>query len=58
VSCDLRARIELGTNQNSTIVFPLPMDLLCPFLGNGAGPAPAVAAPGTADRRPSRPLGQ
>ena len=24
---------ELGTNQNSTIVFPLPMDLLRPFLG-------------------------
>ena len=45
---------ELGTNQNSTIVFPLPMDLLCPFLGNGAGPAPAVAAPGTA----GQPLGR
>jgi regulator of protease activity HflC (stomatin/prohibitin superfamily) len=41
--------LELGVNQNSTIVFPLPIDLLKPFTD-------AVAARGSgAGRRPHRP---
>jgi len=33
----LQTLLEIGSNQNTTIVFPLPMDVLEPFLG-GAGP--------------------
>jgi regulator of protease activity HflC (stomatin/prohibitin superfamily) len=43
----LQTLLEVGADQNSTIVFPLPIDLLRPFLGRPAaesnGHAPAVA---------------
>ncbi|MET0558260.1 MAG: slipin family protein, partial [Solirubrobacterales bacterium] len=51
-SLQLRYRqtlLEIGTNQNTTVVFPRPMDVLEPFIGKGA----AARAAGT--ERPPRP---
>jgi regulator of protease activity HflC (stomatin/prohibitin superfamily) len=31
----LQTLLEIGSNQNTTVVFPLPMDMLEPFLGRG-----------------------
>jgi hypothetical protein len=40
----LQTLLEIGSNQNTTVVFPLPMDVLEPFVrgaaGNGAKPKP------------------
>jgi regulator of protease activity HflC (stomatin/prohibitin superfamily) len=33
----LQTLLEIGSNQNTTIVFPLPMDVLEPFIQGGAG---------------------
>ncbi len=46
----LQTLLEIGSNQNTTVVFPLPMDVLEPFLGKGA----ADRAAGT-ERPPGRP---
>ena len=35
----LQTLLEIGSNQNTTVVFPLPLDMLEPFLG-GSGPHP------------------
>jgi regulator of protease activity HflC (stomatin/prohibitin superfamily) len=32
----LQTLLEIGSNQNTTVVFPLPMDVLEPFIGKGA----------------------
>ena len=44
---------EIGSNQNSTVVFPLPLDVIKPFLGAGAaltrGEADAALTGGEAD---------
>jgi regulator of protease activity HflC (stomatin/prohibitin superfamily) len=45
----LQTLLEIGSNQNTTVVFPLPMDVLEPFVGKGA----AGRAAGT--ERPSPP---
>ncbi|HEY3552141.1 MAG TPA: slipin family protein [Solirubrobacterales bacterium] len=45
----LQTLLEIGTNQNTTVVFPLPMDVLEPFVGKGS----AARAEGTP--RPPRP---
>ena len=45
----LQTLLEIGSNQNTTVVFPLPMDVLEPFVGKGA----AARAAGT--ERPARP---
>jgi regulator of protease activity HflC (stomatin/prohibitin superfamily) len=45
----LQTLLEIGTNQNTTVVFPLPMDVLEPFIGTGS----AKRAEGT--ERPPRP---
>jgi regulator of protease activity HflC (stomatin/prohibitin superfamily) len=45
----LQTLLEIGSNQNTTVVFPLPMDVLEPFVGKGA----AGRAAGT--DRPPRP---
>ena len=45
----LQTLLEIGSNQNTTVVFPLPMDVLEPFVGKGA----AGRAEGTP--RPPRP---
>jgi regulator of protease activity HflC (stomatin/prohibitin superfamily) len=45
----LQTLLEIGTNQNTTVVFPLPMDVLEPFVGKGA----AERAAGT--ERPPQP---
>ena len=45
----LQTLLEIGTNQNTTVVFPLPMDVLEPFVGKGA----ATRAEGT--ERPPKP---
>ena len=37
----LQTLLEIGSNQNTTVVFPLPMDMLEPFMGRAArGPRP------------------
>jgi regulator of protease activity HflC (stomatin/prohibitin superfamily) len=64
----LQTLLEIGSNQNTTVVFPLPMDMLEPFLGrsdHAAGgskakapspppPSPPPAAPDADDLPPSR----
>ncbi|HEX2392160.1 MAG TPA: slipin family protein [Solirubrobacterales bacterium] len=56
----LQTLLEIGTNQNTTVVFPLPMDLLEAFMGRSQGGAaptarpPAPAAPPPDDIPPSR----
>jgi regulator of protease activity HflC (stomatin/prohibitin superfamily) len=59
----LQTLLEIGSNQNTTIVFPLPMDVLEPFIGatggggdgakpaprSGPRPAPEPDAPATPD---------
>jgi regulator of protease activity HflC (stomatin/prohibitin superfamily) len=47
----LQTLLELGVNQNSTIVFPLPMDLVTPIINaleasSGGGTAPRSGQPG------------
>ena len=47
----LQTLLEIGSNQNTTVVFPLPIDLLEPFFGGvrqgGAEPKPPAPAAGT-----------
>ena len=46
----LQTLLEIGGQNNSTIIFPLPIDLLKPLLERGAAPSvppPAPGAPGT-----------
>ncbi len=63
----LQTLLEIGSNQNTTVVFPLPMDMLEPFIGrsdHAAGgskakapnppPPPPPAQPDTDDLPPSR----
>ena len=63
----LQTLLEIGSNQNTTVVFPLPMDVLEPFVGKGAAgraegtprppkpPAPPVVdEPDPGDLPPSR----
>jgi regulator of protease activity HflC (stomatin/prohibitin superfamily) len=61
----LQTLLEIGSNQNTTVVFPLPMDMLEPFLGrsdHAAGgskakapnPPPPPANPDADDLPPSR----
>jgi len=64
----LQTLLEIGSNQNTTVVFPLPMDVLEPFVGKGAAsraegterppvpPAepPPVDEPDAGDLPPSR----
>ena len=45
----LQTLLEIGSNQNTTVVFPLPMDVLEPFVGKGS----AARAAGTG--RPPKP---
>ena len=47
----LQTLVEIGADQNSTIVFPLPLDLIKPFLQHGADPG--VQANGATEMRPS-----
>jgi regulator of protease activity HflC (stomatin/prohibitin superfamily) len=48
----LQTLLEIGTNQNTTVVFPLPMDVLEPFLG---GPQSADGKPAKPRPRPEAP---
>ncbi|MGH3792065.1 MAG: SPFH domain-containing protein [Pseudonocardiaceae bacterium] len=41
----LQTLLELGTDQNSTIVFPLPLDLIRPFLDGSLRFAPTTEPP-------------
>ncbi|HEX3241183.1 MAG TPA: slipin family protein [Solirubrobacterales bacterium] len=56
----LQTLLEIGSNQNTTIVFPLPMDVLEPFVGAGAverskGGREDKAKPPTPPSPPARP---
>jgi regulator of protease activity HflC (stomatin/prohibitin superfamily) len=44
----LQTLLEIGSNQNTTIVFPLPMDVIEPFLSATEATATAKAAPAAA----------
>ena len=65
----LQTLLEIGSNQNTTVVFPLPMDMIEPFLGGEQGrkrpkrpapteppppPPPVPPLPDDADLPPSR----
>ncbi|MBS1879954.1 MAG: SPFH domain-containing protein, partial [Actinobacteria bacterium] len=57
----LQTLLEIGSNQNTTVVFPLPMDVLEPFLGKAGGshdgrPAPKPPKPGPRPEVPPDPL--
>jgi regulator of protease activity HflC (stomatin/prohibitin superfamily) len=57
----LQTLLEIGSNQNTTVVFPLPMDVLEPFLAKGDGgsdgrPAPKPPKPGPRPEVPVDPL--
>jgi regulator of protease activity HflC (stomatin/prohibitin superfamily) len=41
----LQTLLEIGSNQNTTVVFPLPMDMLEPFIGRSVGGAKPTPAP-------------
>ncbi len=41
----LQTLLEIGSNQNTTVVFPLPMDMLKPFLGGRQPPKPPKGPP-------------
>jgi len=41
----LQTLLEIGSNQNTTVVFPLPMDVLEPFLGGKGGGGDGRPAP-------------
>jgi len=41
----LQTLLEMGVNQNTTIVFPLPIDLLHAFVRDGKNPPPGPPAP-------------
>ncbi|MBW8060218.1 MAG: slipin family protein [Solirubrobacterales bacterium] len=55
----LQTLLEIGSNQNTTVVFPLPIDMLEPFLGGRQGGAkpktpPATSEPDADDSSPSQ----
>ena len=60
----LQTLLEIGSNQNTTVVFPLPMDVLKPFVGSvkpkeerpkpPPPPPPEASAPSDPDLPPSR----
>jgi regulator of protease activity HflC (stomatin/prohibitin superfamily) len=57
----LQTLLEIGSNQNTTVVFPLPMDVLEPFLAKGAAgsdgrPAPQPPKEGPRPDVPADPL--
>lgn len=47
----LQTLTEISSERNSTVIFPIPIDLINIFMGRGAA-APAAGAPGPAARRP------
>jgi regulator of protease activity HflC (stomatin/prohibitin superfamily) len=49
----LQTLLEIGSNQNTTVVFPLPMDVLEPFVGKGS--ADRAAGTGRPPRPPAPP---
>jgi regulator of protease activity HflC (stomatin/prohibitin superfamily) len=54
----LQTLLEIGTNQNTTVVFPLPMDVLEPFLGggkDGGGTKPRPRPPAPPEEPPAPP---
>jgi regulator of protease activity HflC (stomatin/prohibitin superfamily) len=54
----LQTLLEIGADQNSTIVFPLPLDVIKPFLERGGPPQPggaSVTANGHAETTPASP---
>src|SRR6476661_5511169 len=52
----LQTLLEMGSNQNTTVVFPLPMDVLEPFIGRGDHkPGGSKAKPPTPPAPPAPP---
>ncbi len=53
----LQTLLELGADQNSTVVFPLPMDILAPLVHAVRPPNPTDPAPTDVDTRATEDLG-
>ena len=53
----LQTLLELGADQNSTVVFPLPMDILAPLVHAVRPPNPTDSAPTDVDTRATDNLG-
>jgi regulator of protease activity HflC (stomatin/prohibitin superfamily) len=52
----LQTLLEIGSNQNTTVVFPLPLDMMEPFLGGGKpGDKPRKPAPRPPAQSPPQP---
>lgn len=52
----MQTLLDMGSNQNSTVVFPLPIELIRPLLGPATAPQPEVnARPAAAPQRPEPP---
>ena len=51
----LQTLLEIGSNQNTTVVFPLPMDMIEPFLGGEQGRKRPKPSPTTPPKPPSEP---
>ncbi|HEX8958798.1 MAG TPA: slipin family protein [Solirubrobacterales bacterium] len=52
----LQTLLEIGSGQNTTVVFPLPLDMLEPFLGgSGPNPRPPKARPKPPPAPPAEP---
>ncbi|HET7177096.1 MAG TPA: slipin family protein, partial [Solirubrobacterales bacterium] len=52
----LQTLLEIGSGQNTTVVFPLPLDMLEPFLGgSGPNPRPPKARPKPPPTPPAEP---
>ena len=51
----LQTLLEIGSNQNTTVVFPLPMDVLEPFIGKGAAERARGGRPSSPPESPAPP---
>lgn len=40
----MQTLLDMGSNQNSTVVFPLPIELIRPLLGRAAAPEPGISS--------------
>lgn len=47
----MQTLLDMGSNQNSTVVFPLPIELIRPLLGPAMAPEPEVNAKRAAERQ-------
>jgi regulator of protease activity HflC (stomatin/prohibitin superfamily) len=49
----LQTLTEIGAEKNTTVVFPLPIDMIAAFLGQGTGPSTPLPRPAVAEMPPA-----